>query len=69
MSVYRRKNHNFNERLSVRRDELRAATLDRDERGRVTLSALPHLIFPSTDCAEQFVRRVLMQRETIRGSR
>jgi hypothetical protein len=63
MSAYRRKNHNFNSRLAVRRDELKAATLNRDEQGRVVISALPYLVFPSADSAEQFVRRVVMQRE------
>ena len=63
MSTYRRKNHSFNSRLAVRRDELKAATLNCDEQGRVIISALPAYTFPSIDVAEQFVRRVLMQRE------
>lgn len=61
--AYHRKNHSFNARLVVRRDELKAATVARDEQGRVIVSALPYLTFPSTYCAEQFVRRVLLQRE------
>jgi hypothetical protein len=63
MSAYRRKNSAFNSRLAVRRDQLQAATVNPDAQGRVTISALPYLVFPSVDCAEQFVRRVLMQRE------
>ncbi|MGD0163703.1 MAG: hypothetical protein ABSB39_14650 [Candidatus Sulfotelmatobacter sp.] len=69
MSTYRRKNHTFNSRLAVRRDELKDATIDRDEQGRVIVSALPYLIFPTADSAEQFVRRVVMQREPSRRSR
>lgn len=61
--TYHRKNHSFNQRLAVRRDELKHATVNRDEQGRVTLSVLPYLVFPSADSAEQFVRRVMMQRE------
>jgi hypothetical protein len=69
MSTYRRKNHTFNARLAVRHDDLKAATVIRDEQGRVVLSALPYLTFPSTDAAEQFVRRVLLQREPNRRNR
>lgn len=69
MSIYRRKNHSFNSRLSVRRDELRTATVDINERGQATIACLPYLTFPSVDSAEQFVRRVLMQREPSRRSR
>jgi hypothetical protein len=69
MSTYRRKNHSLNQWLSVRRDDLKAATVARDEQGRVIVSALPYLLFPSTDCAEQFVRRVLLQREPGRSRR
>jgi len=63
MSNYRRKNDGFNSRLAVRRDELQAATVNRDTHGGVIISALSYLVFPNVDCAEQFVRRVLLHRE------
>jgi hypothetical protein len=63
MSTYHRRNRQFESRLAVRRDELQAATVTRDETGRVVISALPAYSFPTQDCAEQFIRRVLMQRE------
>ena len=64
MSAYHRRNRQFEgRRLAVRHDELRSAAVTVNDRGEVILSALPYLIFPSTDCAEQFVRRVLLQRE------
>ena len=58
MSVYRRRDQSFNERLSVRSEELKTV-VTQDEQGRVILSALPYLKFPSQDCAEQFLRRVV----------
>ena len=63
MSTYHRRNRQFESRLAVRRDELQAATVNPDAKGRVVISALPAYTFPSIDCAEQFLRRVLMQRE------
>lgn len=69
MSTYHRRNRQFESRLAVRRDELQAAIVTRDEQGRVVISALPAYSFPTQDCAEQFIRRVLMQREPNRRSR
>jgi hypothetical protein len=65
MSAYHRRYREFEGRLAVRHDELRSAAVTVNDRGEVILSAVPYLIFPSTDCAEQFVRRVLLQRERL----
>jgi hypothetical protein len=58
MTAYRRKNHAFNSRLAVRRDELQAATVNTDERGQVTITCIPYLIFPNQDTAQRFLQRV-----------
>jgi hypothetical protein len=60
MSTYRRKNRTFNSRLAVRRDQLQAATVNRDAQGRVVISALPAYSFPTQECAEQFIRRIVL---------
>jgi hypothetical protein len=65
--AYKRRNHDFNARLAVRHDELRRAAVAVNGRGQVVISAIPYLIFPSTGCAEQFVKRVLLQSQ--RGAR
>jgi hypothetical protein len=68
MSVYRRKDAAFNTRLAVRHDELsdsRTAVIINGQ-GQVVILAIPYLTFPTTDCAERFVRRVL-QRKTRRS--
>ena len=61
MSVYRRKDATFNARLAVRHEELRRAAVTVNGQGQVVISAVPYLTFPSTDCAEQFVKRILLQ--------
>jgi len=65
-TTYKRKNHNFNERLAVRRDELNEATITVLPNGRVVLSALPAYTFPSQECAKQFVRRCLWSKPSKR---
>ena len=64
---YRRKDATFNARLAVRHDELRLelrrAEVTVNGQGQVVISAIPYLTFPSTDCAAQFVKRILMQSE------
>ncbi len=53
--AYHRRNRQFESRLAIRRDELQAATVTRDETGRVVISALPAYSFPTQDCAEQML--------------
>jgi len=67
MSAYHRRNRQYESRLAVRRDELQAATVTRDETGRVVISALPAYSFPTQECAEQFIRRVVLKDRKRRG--
>lgn len=58
MSIYRRRNREFEDRLSIRNDELKSGIVTKDEQGKIILSALPYLQFPTQASAEQFLRRV-----------
>ncbi len=57
MTTYKRKNIRFNERLAVKADELKQATVTCSE-GRVVISALPAYSFASREDAARFLRRV-----------
>ena len=69
MSSYHRRNRQFEDRLAVRHDELRSAAVTVNDRGEVIVASLPYLLFPSAECAEKFVKRILLQREPSRRTR
>lgn len=58
MGAYRRKNQSFKNRLSALYEELKPTVVTKDEGGRVILSGLEYLKFPTERCAQQFLERV-----------
>jgi hypothetical protein len=64
MSAYHKRNRDFEDRLAVKADELKASTVTSDERGRVVISALPAYTFASREDAVRFLKRVTRTRRS-----
>ena len=63
MSVYKRRNHDFNERLQSRADELhKGEAVTTDRAGRVVVLELGPITFSTPEDACRFLRRVIQLR-------